>query len=71
MNSSAGVKRLTGAYFAGVRVQVAIPIQRPGNLEGEVTDYRLQFSFDGEPQHTHSPSPLGPQPSAAEGVHLH
>lgn len=31
-------------------VQVAIPIQKPGDLQDEVTDYRLQFSFDGEQQ---------------------
>jgi hypothetical protein len=35
--------------------QVAIPITKPGNLLDEVTDYRLQFSFDGEQQPTQEP----------------
>lgn len=28
-------------------LQVAIPIHKPGHSDQEVTDYRLQFSFDG------------------------
>jgi hypothetical protein len=36
--------------------QVAIPITKPGNLLDEVTDYRLQFSFDGEQQPTQEPA---------------
>jgi hypothetical protein len=38
-------------------LQVAIPIQKPGKLQDVVTDYRLQFSFDGK-QLYHKPAAL-------------